>query len=106
MLKMTDKDLVPIEALSEDNFVSWKFKMQLLFEKRDIKDVVDGTIQEPEDTNSETWRQWKKKESDAKYYISATLDDRLIKHVLICKMLKKCGKHFVVCSKKNLRRES
>jgi len=85
MLKMTDKDLVLIKTLSEDNFVSWKFKMQLLFEKRDIKDVVDGMMQEPEDTNSETW---KKKESDAKYYISATLDDRLIKHVLICKNAK------------------
>jgi len=50
--------------------------------------VVDGMMQEPKDTNSETWKQWKKKDSDAKYYISATLDDRLIKHVLICKNAK------------------
>lgn len=85
MLKMTDKDLVPIEVLSEDNFVSWKSKMQLLFDKRDVMEVVDGTTQEPDEKNSDAWRQWKKKVSDAKYYISATLNDRMVKHVLTCK---------------------
>lgn len=59
--------------------------MQLLFEKREVMDVVEGIIEEPKDRTSDAWKQWKRKESEAKYCISATLDDRLIKHVLTCK---------------------
>lgn len=58
---MADRDLISIEPLSEGNFVSWKFKMGLLFEKRDIMDVVEGTLVEPDEKTGEKWKQWKKK---------------------------------------------
>jgi len=38
---MADRDIVTIDKLNDDNFEFWKFSMSLLFEKKDIKDVVD-----------------------------------------------------------------
>lgn len=46
---MADKDIVTIEKLNDDNFEFWKFSMSLLFEKKEIKDVVDGNAVKPEE---------------------------------------------------------
>lgn len=66
--------------------------MSLLFEKRDNLDVVNGVLVEPEEKTTQKWKLWKKKESEAKYYISTALDDHLIKHVLTCKNSKEMWK--------------
>ncbi|XP_018314660.1 uncharacterized protein [Mycetomoellerius zeteki] len=59
--------------------------MSLLFEKRDIKGVIDGTIVKPEETQLEAYKLWRKKDSDARYYITSTIDKRFTKHILHCK---------------------
>lgn len=50
--------------------------MSLLFEKRDIKDVVDGSDVKPEEIEIAALRAWRKKDSDARYYIASTIDKR------------------------------
>lgn len=84
---MGDRDLILIEKLDDENFISWKFKMQLLFDKRGCMDV-DETTTEPTEKVGEDWRKWKKMESEAKYYIAATLEERLTKHIIPCKTSK------------------
>lgn len=81
---MNDKDLIRIESPTEETFVSWKFKMQVLFERRDCMGVVDGSLKEP-DERGDDWKNWRKKEADARYYISASLDDRLTRKIITCK---------------------
>lgn len=85
---MGDRDLILIETLNDENFISWKFKMQLLFDKKGCMEVVDGTTAEPTEKAGEDWSKWKKMESDAKYYIAATLDERLMKQIITCKTSK------------------
>lgn len=41
---MTDKDIVTIDKLSNDNFEFWKFSISLLFEKKEIIEVVNGEL--------------------------------------------------------------
>jgi len=85
---MADRDIVTIDKLNDDNFEFWKFSMSLLFEKKDIKDVVDGTEVKPEETDVAAHKSWRKKDSDARYYIASTIDKRFTKHILHTKTAK------------------
>jgi len=85
---MADRDIVTIDKLNDDNFEFWKFSMSLLFEKKDIKEVVAGTEVKPEETDVAAHKSWRKKDSDARYYIASTIDKRFTKHILHTKTAK------------------
>lgn len=82
---MADRDIVAVDKLNDNNFEFWKFSMSLLFEKKDIKDVVDGNDVKPDETEIVAHKAWRKKDSDARYYIASTIDKRFTKHILHCK---------------------
>jgi len=83
--KMADRDIITIDKLNDDNFEFWKFSMSLLFEKREIKDIVEESAIKPEETEIVAYKAWHKKDSDARYYIASTIDKRFTKHILHCK---------------------
>jgi hypothetical protein len=86
---MADKEFIAIDKLNDNNFEFWKFSMSLLFEKKDIKDVVEGNEVMPSETKVMAYKAWRKKDSDARYYIASTIDVRFTKHILHCKTAKK-----------------
>lgn len=78
---MTDKDIVTIDKFSNDNFEFWKFSMSLLFEKKEIIEVVNGELKQLDKTKLIELRIWRKKDSDARYCIASTVDKLIIKHI-------------------------
>lgn len=73
--------MLGIENLCEDNFDVWKMTLELLFEKKGIDEVVSGVEVKSEEGSDKDKKEWKKKDSDARYCIVATLDKSLIKHI-------------------------
>ncbi|KMQ88073.1 retrovirus-related gag-pol polyprotein, partial [Lasius niger] len=57
----------------------------LAVREKDIKDVVDENDVKPKETEIAAYRTWRKKDSDARYYIASTIDKRFTKHILHCK---------------------
>jgi hypothetical protein len=85
---MVDKEFITINKLNDNNFAFWKFSMSLLFEKKDIKDVVEGNEVMLTETNVTAYKAWRKKDSDARYYIASMIDVCFTKHILHCKTAK------------------
>lgn len=98
---MAEKELLGIEKLCQDNFDVWKMTMELLFEKKGIDEVVSGVEVKPESGTEQQKTQWKKKDSEARFCIVATLDKTLIKHVQIKKTAKEMWEALVKLFKSN-----
>lgn len=90
---MSERDLMSIDKLSDENFELWKFQMRLLFEKRGCLDVIEGRMTKPEQPTTtaqeiEKLNVWNKKDADGRYYIGTSIETRFMKHVITCETAK------------------
>ena len=68
-----------VEKLTNYNYRMWKTRMELILERADLKELVDGSMSIP---NSENGRkQWKSKDLDARMEIIMHLSDEQVDHV-------------------------
>lgn len=59
-------------------------------------------LEEPTDSTSDRWCLWRKKKLEAKYYISAELNNRLMKHMCYLVVLpKKCRRNCMNFTKRS-----
>ena len=82
-----------IPLLNDDgnNFVTWKFRVQLVLKLRYLWAVVDGTYAEPDITVDPTGSaNWTRKDLEALAQISFTLRDGPLAYVLGAKSAKEC----------------
>ena len=64
--------LLGIEKFKGENFHLWKFKMEMVFEEKDLSNIVRGDEVEPTDegTNEAQRRQFQKRERSSRYNLS------------------------------------
>src|SRR5947209_7165270 len=82
-----------IPLLNDDgnNFVVWKFRVQLVLKLRDLWTVVDGTWTKPDVTvDRDGSVYWTRKDLDALAQISFTLKDGPLTYVVGVKSAKEC----------------
>src|ERR1700722_1329651 len=74
------------EPLNDNNYGSWKFKIQLILEDRGLWGYVDGSIPQP--VKPEELPAWKIKDGQAKAQIGLNVGDDQSIHVRGCKTSK------------------
>jgi hypothetical protein len=87
-------DTIRIQKLNSDNWHSWKFKMQMVLEEKDLWELVDGTQMQPEsegDLDSlsrdklveyqQQLQSWEKKDRKARATIILGVEDSQLGHV-------------------------
>lgn len=63
----------------------WKFKVRILMKAREVFEVVDGTLEEPDLTQSDyaaKIKEWNKKDITAQNIISATIGQQPTLHIM------------------------
>ena len=68
-----------VEKLTNYNYRMWKTRMELILERADLKELVDGSMSIPNSENG--LKQWKSKDLDARMEIIMHLSDEQVDHV-------------------------
>ena len=68
-----------IEKLTNHNYRMWKTRMELILERENLKEVVDGSLCIPNTKNG--LKQWKSRDLDAKMELIMHLSEEQVDHI-------------------------
>lgn len=73
-------DRLTVAPFNGKNFAVWKFQMRMFLEGHELYGVVDGSLQRTADNAAD----WMKKDSQARCFITCSLDQDLITQIIDC----------------------
>ncbi|KAF6217198.1 hypothetical protein GE061_001552 [Apolygus lucorum] len=80
-----DRDISNVEKLADlDSFPMWKFEINILFESKNLVQIVDGTVDFASLTTDKERAEWKLKDAKARQAIVGSLDRKHRIHLLSC----------------------
>lgn len=79
-----DKLIAYNDGNGKTNYVSWKFKLDLLLKMKDLSEYVSGNIVKPEET-SVGYGAWVKKDIEAQTIIGLNVDEKIALKISTCK---------------------
>ena len=68
-----------VEKLTTHNYRMWKTRMELIMERNNLKDIIDGSMKMPEQEPGRSM--WKSKDLDARVEIIMHLSDDQVHYV-------------------------
>ena len=68
-----------VEKLTTHNYRMWKTRMELIMERNNLKDIIDGSMKMPEQEPGRSM--WKSKDLDARMEIIMHLSDEQVDYV-------------------------
>ncbi len=72
---------IRIEKLNENNFHSWKQKMELVLGHREVDDMIDSILCLARPDDPDKLQKWVRKDKKARITIGLALSDEMLKNV-------------------------
>jgi len=79
-----NSEISHIQKYNGENFQIWKFQMQIIFEAKEMFDIVRGTERCPAADNP-NFKEWTKKNNIAKMIITMALETKYIQQIINCR---------------------